>query len=85
MHKFTLLTLLVDILIFMLSTVLYIDLISGWKVTGELDFIYKTDLTTEDDRKRFAFNFGMIFIPVYFMYSAKVFFGVKMVIKRFKK
>ena len=45
-HKFTLLTLFVDVILFVTTTVLYFDLIFGKNLTHALHFIYIEDALT---------------------------------------
>ena len=84
-HRFTLGTIVVDVIFLFFNFCIYIDLFTDGDFIGLFKFIYKKDSMTVQMEYKVAFNFGMIFMPLQLMLIAKVYTGLKMIGRRFSK
>ena len=86
MHRFTLLTLVVDVVLLVGCCCMYFALFSGRTFTNAFHFLYKTDSDLTDAQEHtIEMRFGCIFFPIFCILIAKVITGLRMVLHRFHR
>ena len=84
-HRFTLATIAVDLIMIVVFAGMYFDLIFAKSSFSSFVWVYRDGALTPDQVDIVAKNFAWILSFIYFVLIAKVYFGIRAIAKRFTK